>query len=535
MPDNLATSLGITVDMDSSRVRDRMLQSYFKYQTLWANVVDQEVFSYHRSRGNSFWYSSFLETVLLASAARLSTSDAIRSLSHRYAARAREDILLAVEAPSAASLQGFLLLSEFEVTQGRDRVGWMLCGMFPSSIVLDLYANVSFSQVLGMACRMIADLGLYRYDTPARHTDMENLPSERILLHRLLCACVSYEGIWCIYLGRPSSIPRSVLDTAFARCSNDRGQEAAIQAAWMGLCIPMSEICEVLNYTGSLDSKAASRLSDLDTELRKWQASLLPSIAYDENHLVDLDPAAFGMHMQCCKLQILIYQTIKDDLEAGKCMPIRAHYRRQETPQQIVHDKALQIIRLLLTYRQIHGVEKVPSIMLDSTNLALTSIISRCLDSHNTRTSNERDIEWLRLSIDTLAAVQSHFPITQRMLHTLKKMVDGSQLASLFAAAAPPESPRKPPSIYRTEDTSVRDIGDMYNLIGTDDRRLNNISFGDIGRFTRGGRFLGQQSPGLDCGWLSQDAGEASAALLSFPDLQLTSLWLPATNGTTEI
>jgi hypothetical protein len=128
--DDLASTLGIAIDIDSPRVRDRMLQSYFKYQTLWASVVDQGVFLEHRTRGTSFWYSPFLETVLLASAARLSTSDAIRSLSHKYAARAREDILLALETPSAASLQGFLLLSEFEVTQGRDRVGWMLCGMF---------------------------------------------------------------------------------------------------------------------------------------------------------------------------------------------------------------------------------------------------------------------------------------------------------------------------------------------------------------------------------------------------------------------
>jgi hypothetical protein len=128
---DLASTLGIAIDVDCPRVRDRMLRSHFKYQTLWASVVDKEVFFDHRTRGTSFWYSSFLETVLLASAARLSTSDDIRSLSHKYAARARQGIPLALETPSAASLQGFLLLSEFEVTQGRDRIGWMLCGMFP--------------------------------------------------------------------------------------------------------------------------------------------------------------------------------------------------------------------------------------------------------------------------------------------------------------------------------------------------------------------------------------------------------------------
>lgn len=381
---------------------------------------------------------------------------------------------------------------------------------------------------------MITDLGLYESDMPVGQTDIKNPPSESVLLHRLLCACISYEGIWCIYLGRPSSIPRSVLDIAFVRCGNDRGQEAAIMAAWVGLCIPMREICEVLNCTGSLDSKATSRLSDLDTELRKWQDSLPPSIAYDEHRLMDLDPVAFGMHMQCCKVQILVYQAIREAGGAGNCMPILAHYQGQEMPQQMIHDKALQIIRLLLTYRQIHGVEKVPSIMLDSANLALTSIISHCLDPHNPDASNERDMQWLRLAVDTLIAVQLHFPITQRMLHTLEKMVDGSPLASLFAAAALPESPRRHVSAYRAEDTSPGKIGNMPGPFRTDDRGLNNFSFGAMDRFSRGDRFLGQQPPTLDCGWLPHDPGEASAALLSFPDLQLASLWLPANSGAAE-
>jgi hypothetical protein len=382
---------------------------------------------------------------------------------------------------------------------------------------------------------MITDLGLCDPAMPDEQTGMENRPSEGILLHRLLCACISYEGIWCMYLGRPSSIPRSILDLAFVRCGNDRGQDAAILAAWVGLCIPMSEICEVLNCSGPLDSKAASRLSELDTELWKWQYSLPPSIAYNEHGLMDLDPVAFGMHMQCCKVQILVYRAISEAVGSGNCMRILSHYQEQEMPQQIIHDKALQIIRLLLTYRQIHGVEKVPSIMLDSANLALTTIISHCLDPHNQAASNERDIQWLRLSINTMMAIQSHFPITQRMLHTLEKMVDGSRLAGLFAARASSESPqRQHLPAYRAEGTSPRNSGDLNGPFGMDDEGLNNISSGTMDGFARNTQFLSQQQAVLDCGWLPHDPGEASAALLSFPDLQLASLWLPATSDTAE-
>jgi hypothetical protein len=381
------------------------------------------------------------------------------------------------------------------------------------------YVRIVFSHISGMACRMITDLGLHETCIPIGQTGAENSSSESVLLHRLLCACISYEGIWCIYLGRPSSIPRSVLDTAFVRCNNDGGQEGTIMAAWVGLCIPMGEICEVLNCSGSLDSKATSRLLELDTELQKWQGSLPPSIAYDERRLMDLDPVAFGMHMQCCKIQILVYQAI------GR--------QGQEQRHQLIHDKALRIIRLLLTYRQIHGVEKVPSIMLDSANLALTTIISFCQDPLNLGVPHDRDIQWLHMSIDTLRGVQSHFPVTQRMLHTLEKMADGPQLAGLFTAATSPspESPQKQQPAHRMNDTSPGGVRDTHVPPGMDGNDRTDSPFGAVNRFAHGDHFLSQQPPVLDCEWLPHDPGEASAALLSFPDLQLASLWLPTTSS----
>lgn len=369
---------------------------------------------------------------------------------------------------------------------------------------------------------MITDLGLHQSVMPARQTGAEDSTSESVLLHRLLCACISYEGIWCFYLGRPSSIPRSVLDAAFVRCNNDRGQEATIMAAWVGLCIPMGEICEVLNCSGSLDSKSTSRLLELDTELQKWQDSLPPSIAYNERRLMDLDPVAFGMHMQCCKVQILVYQALKNAVGlAGQ-------------RQQLIHDKALRMIRLLLTYRQIHGVEKVPSIMLDSANLALTTIISHCQDPLNSGVSLERDMQWLHMSIDTLRSVRSHFPITQRMLHTLEKIADGPQFAGLFTAATSPESPPKKQPAYRTNGKSPGSVRETHFLSGIDGEERNGSPFGAVNRFAHGDHFLGQQPPALDCEWLPHDPGEASAALLSFPDLQLASLWLPTTSSGIE-
>jgi hypothetical protein len=123
------SGLGIDMDINSAQLRNRLLQSFFRYQILWVSLIDEDVFNIHRENGvSSFWYSPFLENVMLACATRLSTSSAVRSLGHKYASQSNAGILEAIEKPSAASLQGLLLLSEYEVTNCRDRVGWMLCG-----------------------------------------------------------------------------------------------------------------------------------------------------------------------------------------------------------------------------------------------------------------------------------------------------------------------------------------------------------------------------------------------------------------------
>lgn len=125
---------GITLDSDSGQLRSLLLRSYFNYQDLWLPVVHQENFMAHRAIGKrSQWYSTFLESVLLAYGARSSTSSAIRALRDKYFERAKADMVHELEDVTAASLQGFLLLSEYDVTQGHEKEGWILCGETPSS------------------------------------------------------------------------------------------------------------------------------------------------------------------------------------------------------------------------------------------------------------------------------------------------------------------------------------------------------------------------------------------------------------------
>lgn len=142
MPDELV-DFGIAVDINSAQVRSRLLHSFFRYQTLWVNVVDEHLFQEHRKGGKpSMWYSNFLETVLLACAARLSTSSAVRSLGERYSSQAKAEVLHGLETPSEASMQGFMLLSEYEVSYGRDRIGWMFCGRDTSLPGTEIFSRI---------------------------------------------------------------------------------------------------------------------------------------------------------------------------------------------------------------------------------------------------------------------------------------------------------------------------------------------------------------------------------------------------------
>jgi hypothetical protein len=138
---------GVQIDMHSAQLRSHLLRIYFKYQRLWINVVHKAVFMEHKANGvASQWYSTFLEAVLLACASRISTSSAVRALGNEYAKEAKSSIIEALEHPSAASLQGFILLSEYEVTLGHDRIGWMLSGML-NCVVWKLWFMTDNGQV----------------------------------------------------------------------------------------------------------------------------------------------------------------------------------------------------------------------------------------------------------------------------------------------------------------------------------------------------------------------------------------------------
>lgn len=127
--ENQSNTLDIGLDANSQHLKTHLIHSFFNYQTLWVDVVNKENFLAHQKQGiPSPWYCGLLENAILACATRLATSIAVRALGQEYLQLAKSEILNALQEPTPASLQALLLLSEYEVSYGNDRIGWMFCG-----------------------------------------------------------------------------------------------------------------------------------------------------------------------------------------------------------------------------------------------------------------------------------------------------------------------------------------------------------------------------------------------------------------------
>ncbi|KAJ4181917.1 hypothetical protein NW767_014004 [Fusarium falciforme] len=407
---------------------------------------------------------------MLACATRLSTSKSVRTMGPKYYELAKAETAKAMSDPTPANMQGFLLLSEYEVTKGNDRPGWMFCGV---------------------ACRMLSDLGLHELASTVDTARVSKQESD--LAYALLAACIIYEGVWTLYLGRPSSIPRSVMSIAASRCKAGRQSDSSWVNAWVGLCVPMAEISQVLNDQSITDSHRIALLRQLSKDVEEWHDSLPPELTYIENRLVGMDPAGYGLHTQFCKVQILVKQALSIHPSSRK----RRHSQMasNEDPQTssddsqaIIFQYAHRTARLLVTYREAFGMEKIPSIMLDNAVVAATVMI-QYLDREDTPAATQQQTVWLRQLVRSLELVQPHFPIVGRMIDSLRNIrghdvasgVLGSALDTTAATRSEPQ-----PGSRRPSDLTTGPSAESSNIYNTDmgwesfdlDHALNDFAAG---------------------------------------------------------
>ena len=272
---------------------------------------------------------------------------------------------------------------------------------------------------LGMACRLLTDLGLHEPSEASEEAESIHMKGARL---HLLSACIALEGIWCMYLGRPSSIRRSVFQVAALSCEEYQWSDSSTLAAWLSLCGPMADICEVLNSKRPPNADEKTCLSRLNTNLHSWLDKLPSSFVYNE-------PNAYEVLMQYCKARILVQQASGPGDKAAGVHRVG------------IYDAAIRIIYLLLIYRQTKGINQVRSVMLETANFAIATIVDQFLEYPDLIEPEKRDYQWLRLAIESMMNIQPYFPIVGHMLHSLRDTVEGTLLASLFRAMEPSFSP----------------------------------------------------------------------------------------------
>lgn len=271
---------------------------------------------------------------------------------------------------------------------------------------------------------MLSDLGLHELAsvTDTSGSD-EEAGQEAHLAYALLSACIVYEGVWSLYLGRPSSIPTTAMGIAASRCSERRPSDTPWLNAWVGLCIPMADISRVLNEQYSHDYDKVASLDKLFSQVEAWYRDLPPELAYNEGQLTSMDLAGYGLHTQYCKIQILLRQALARPVLSRKRRYSQISRTREtnassDNSKDTIYKYALRIARLVVTYREVFGVEKIPSIMLDNAVVAATAIIAQFKTNCTFSEMQQREL-WLRHLVKSMETVQHHFPVVRRMLDFL--------------------------------------------------------------------------------------------------------------------
>ena len=298
----------------------------------------------------------------------------------------------------------------------------------------------------GIACRSLFDLGLHQ-DSSNPGKANRSSSTDASSRHLVFLTSFVYDQLWSLYLGRPSSISLGYLLTA-RRAAKEVAVPEVLDA-WVSLSAQIAKVTEFLNSSTWTDAMAYDRrLSELVTELDIFFESLPSQMRYEEGTPLDLDARAYGLNIQLCGLRIVLHRLsgrLRHDRRDGLVDTGAQHLEdeacRQSNQTQsvwVVHRNAVQVAKLVRTFKQIYGVEKIITIMLDNIFIAATALISHTLfppsTSIDAETGCEKDIQWLRCLSKTLEEVQKYYPVTVRMISTLSRLVEGTVLGGIFRA-----------------------------------------------------------------------------------------------------
>lgn len=328
-------------------------------------------------------------------------------------------------------------------------------------------SHLALTKVTGTACRLLFDLGL--------HEDCSNLVQQGRLTVEDACmrrnsflSTFIFEKLWSLYLGRPSSVNEVSL-RAVRNSTRDMKANPAIDA-YVSLCIQVSPVTELVNSTACSTTDLKARVIQLDGQIQSCYHQLPGYLKNQEHGNAEMDIAAYGINMQFCGIRIVLHRKLSrvGGDRFGRASS-RVHHDLNPplaNSTSIIHDNAVQIARLIRDYKQIYGVDRMATIMLDNMYIAAQVLISDTIWQENRNLSHLPDLHWIRVLADMMKDVEVHYPVTARMRSTLARLAENTSLRGLFGSRFERQSEEPIPPL-------PKDFGLSSGAWGTDESFFN--------------------------------------------------------------
>jgi Fungal specific transcription factor domain len=404
---------------------DYLMDCFWQYYNSVIHVVHKAAIEDDREHGGQF-YSGYLHVCILALGFR--NADKSRPDIMRISMPNRESTLhyvakfmldYEIEQPTGIPLiAALLLLGDLECGVGRDSLGW-------------LYA--------GMANRLCFDIGL--------HLDRSKsgFPKQDIQIGRMtLLACVIYDKYWALFLGRPTGLKSSDLET----------YNLTEQFTRLGRCLPATSeksletqvyesLLDLMEIAGKITEIDASRLDDnvnpnhhvfvlmanLNRELELWYTRLPKPLQWTPENVRSAPFSFFLLHQQYHVTIILLHRPFAkhgdsqppnpDNIE--DCMP-QPNMHLSSMSRTICTQHAVRVAQIFWQHRERFNTKKIFVTGLQHAGTAAIALVA-ALGSLKDSSSRDANMHYLETLAAALEDMTETYQPAERMSAVLKAVI----------------------------------------------------------------------------------------------------------------
>ena len=303
---------------------------------------------------------------------------------------------------------------------------------------------------------MVFDLGLQ--ESTAELVARGKLTTkEAHFRHILFLGAYVYDHMWSLYLGRPSTIPKSYMMAVQRHIAERDWQIVPTLQAWVSLATEIGNAAEMLNNASPLTRDRFDLLTQLDAELDKQCADLPGSRLLEADQLSELPAETYGLHVQYRGVRIILHRLLVKSLEQDLDDTPSSQLKIQRS-RIIMHANATRIAQLTSAYSRIFGTENFITVMLDNMFVAAALLVTHVIRHQqedfapSLAISENQDMYWLDCLATLFQMAQGHYPVAIRMRQALASLVEHSPLVGMFGSWT--SAARRLPNDLQTQQTA---------------------------------------------------------------------------------